>query len=256
MEDQTKINGKPRVIAVYSSNGGTGKTTIAALLALKLAGQGEKVLIVDLDSQSSISRLFEVERPASTVADIFPEEGGAPAKTLDEIAVPTSCDNVWIAPSDRSLRDLNVTTTLRDAIEGLKRSFDCVIIDCAPMMRGLSAGAIRAIEAGSEGSTVVVPTRTTAEGMAAALMNLKMARPNRPDDLIPLAESLHFVEETLGSIEGELPMTPYKIVTNNAELIWGSGRMCARIPRKAELRGLAFGKPKNIDYAALSEILG
>lgn len=256
MENATELGGKPRVITVFSTNGGTGKTTIAALLAWNLSSRGQSVLVIDLDNQSSISRLFEVERPSSTIADIFPKEDGAPAKTLSEIVVSTSCENVWIAPSDRSLYDLNATTTLRDAIEGLERSFDCIIIDCAPVMRGLSAGAIRAIEAGSEGSTVVVPTRATADGMVAALLDLKMTRPNHPDDFFSLAESLRFVEETLGSIEGELPMTPYKIVTNNAEPSWGSGRMCTRIPHKVELRGLAFAKPKSIDYAALSEILG
>ena len=263
MENMLGSTQKPRVVTVFSSKSGTGKTTVAALLAWKLAEQGESVLIVDLDGQSNISRLFEVEKPPSTIADLFPKEGGSPAKALDEVIVPAGCDNVWIAPSDRSLLNLDATdipeTMLRDAILGMERMFDCIVIDCPPTTGSLNAGAIRAIEAGSEKSTVVVPTRATATDMAAAAMKLKMIRHDNPADLVSLAESLSFVEETLGRSEGQLPLTPYKVVTNRPGPVRPGGCVCgAKIPRNSELEALCFLnlKPKNIDYAALSEILG
>lgn len=261
MEDMLGSTQKPQVLTVFSSKGGAGKTTIAALLAWKLAEQGESVLIIDLDGQSNISRLFEAEKPSSTIADIFPKENGAPAKALDEIIVPANCENVWIAPSGDSLWELREAdipeTMLRDAIEEMERDFDRVIIDCAPTMGNLNAGAIRAIEAGNEKSTVVVPTRATATDMAAAAMDLKMIRRGDPADLFSLAKTLRFVEEVLDGSEGSLPIAPYKVVTNHPGPVRPGGCMCgARIPRDFELEALGFLKPKNVDYAALSEILG
>ena len=263
MENETNIYRKPRVIAVYSSNGGTGKTTIAVLLACKLVGQGEKVLIVDLDSQSNASRFFGVEKPSSTIADIFPEKGRENARRLDEIVVPTDCENVWIAPSDSGLRDLKTAdvpdTALRDAIAGMEGEFDSVVIDCPPAAGILNENAVRAIEAGDERSTVVVPTRATATDMAATLLDLKMIGHDSPADLAGLVTSLLFVEEVLGRIEKKLFAAPYRVVTNHLGLVRPGGRVCgAEIPRVPELQemGLPGRKPMRVDYAALSEILG
>ena len=95
--------------------------------------------------------------------------------------------------------------------------------------------------------------------MAAAAMKLQMIRHDNPADLVSLAESLSFVEETLGRSERQLPLAPYKVVTNRPGPVRPGGCVCgAKIPRNSELEALCFLnlKPKNIDYAALSEILG
>jgi len=263
MENMLERTQKPRIVTVFSSKGGTGKTTIAALLAWKLAEQGESVLVVDLDSQSNISRLFGVGKPSSTVADVFPKEGGEAARTLDAVIAPTDCENVWIAPSSSGLRNLNTAdvsdTTLRDAIAGMERKFGCIVIDCAPAARSLNENAVRAIEAGSEESTVVVPTRATATDIASMAMKLKMIRHDNPVDLASLTASLLFLEEALGRVEGKLPVTPYKVVTNRPGPVRPGGCMCtAQIPENQKLQemGVLDFKPKNVDYAALSEILG
>ena len=44
-----------RIIAAVNQKGGVGKTNLSTNMSIGLAQQGHKVLIVDLDSQASIS---------------------------------------------------------------------------------------------------------------------------------------------------------------------------------------------------------
>jgi len=48
----------PRVITITNQKGGTGKTTLTALLGYALASRGHKVLLLDLDPQAHLSSFF------------------------------------------------------------------------------------------------------------------------------------------------------------------------------------------------------
>jgi chromosome partitioning protein len=53
-----------RVISITQQKGGTGKTTIAAHLAVTLAAQGMPVAILDVDPQGSLGEWFEARERA------------------------------------------------------------------------------------------------------------------------------------------------------------------------------------------------
>jgi len=55
---------------IVTGKGGTGKTTVAAAIALALAGQGKRVLLAELEGRQGISQTFDVTPLASTEARI------------------------------------------------------------------------------------------------------------------------------------------------------------------------------------------
>src|SRR5476649_2111575 len=55
---------------IVTGKGGTGKTTVAAALALALAGQGKRVLLAEVEGRQGISQTFDVTPLAATEARI------------------------------------------------------------------------------------------------------------------------------------------------------------------------------------------
>ncbi len=51
-----------KVLTIAQQKGGTGKTTVAAQLAVAWAGRGRKVALIDLDPQESLSAWFWLRR--------------------------------------------------------------------------------------------------------------------------------------------------------------------------------------------------
>jgi chromosome partitioning protein len=65
-----------RVISITQQKGGTGKTTIAAHLAVTLASQGMPVAILDVDPQGSLGEWFEARERA-----LGPDKAGITFRT-------------------------------------------------------------------------------------------------------------------------------------------------------------------------------
>lgn len=94
---------KSRILAVANNKGGVGKTTTALYLGRRFAESGQKVLLVDLDSQTNLTETLpnpHGEKAAPlTLVDYFEGRAG-----LSQLVRPTLLPRLYIIPCDPGLR--------------------------------------------------------------------------------------------------------------------------------------------------------
>ncbi len=142
---------KPTIIAVSSFKGGTAKTSIALHLGSALAKyHDKKVLLVDFDAQANLTAGlgFDPDQQDS-LATVLQRK-----KTLLEIKLLTSQDNLDLIPADTWLERLEVSGELatdRYSHEKLKQhiqnlDYDYIIIDTPPSLCWLTESALIAAD--------------------------------------------------------------------------------------------------------------
>jgi chromosome partitioning protein len=133
-----------RVITTLNQKGGCGKSSCTYHLAGAFSGKGLRVLLVDMDPQSSISQGFwgptDARRldPEETVAALFPGNRPHPEQVIKQTGIP----RVDIIPGSRAATKYNTPepwtapedsqTCLRDLLAEVSGSYDIVLADCPP----------------------------------------------------------------------------------------------------------------------------
>lgn len=171
-----------RTLAIANQKGGVGKTTSAAAIGAELANHGRRVLLVDLDPQSSLTQGLGIEAPGRSIAEVI---GGATRGPLamQEIITPIS-KGLDLAPSDIALAACELGLVSRIGRENvIKQSlanvkdYDLIILDCPPALSLLTIGAL--VAAGA----VIVPTLPSAadlRGVKLFLGTIDQARELNP----------------------------------------------------------------------------
>jgi chromosome partitioning protein len=153
----------PRVIAVLNQKGGVAKTTTVQNVAVGLAQRGRRVLMVDLDSQASLTCVVGVEETPPSIADVLAEPDVDPADAIRSL--PNGVD---LLPSHRDLAAVEVLlaaapdrqTRLRAVLGRLGDRYDHVLLDCSPSVGLLHVAALTAA------NLVVVPVQTEFPALA------------------------------------------------------------------------------------------
>lgn len=146
-----------QTIAIAIHKGGTSKSTTAFNLAHELAGSGRRVLLVDLDYQSSLTAMAGLaDCQGKNITQVM---SGALSM---RVVIKQLWPNLAIVPSDIELADTELALTARIGRENILSKalasldgFDVAILDCPPSLSVMTINALAAADA------VIVPLQPT-----------------------------------------------------------------------------------------------
>lgn len=124
-----------KVVAVYSTKGGVGKTTAAVNLAWE-AAKRHRVLLWDLDPQGAATFLMRVTPKVKGGVGALVSGKGKVASAIRS----TDDDNLDVLPADASYRDLDLLLDhakkseqrIAKILAHVDGEYDVVILDCPP----------------------------------------------------------------------------------------------------------------------------
>ena len=144
---------RTRTISVTSGKGGVGKTTLVCNLAVELAKQGRKILILDGDLGMSNVDIMFGKRSALTIEHVLKDKCA-----LDEILQPLTSE-ISLIPGGSGVYGLSRLSffdkqRLLDQVNALENTYDDLIIDTAP---GIDENVLYLTSAAQEILVVVSP---------------------------------------------------------------------------------------------------
>lgn len=147
------------IIAFANQKGGVAKTTSTYNVGVSLARKGKKTLIIDLDSQASltISAGLEPFDYENTIVSVLRKNGVA----IEKCTLPLQ-ENLKICPSRLELAQLEMEMIgrsmremiLKRALEPIRNDYDFILIDCPPQLSILTINALACSD------FVIVPVKT------------------------------------------------------------------------------------------------
>ena len=147
---------KATVIAVVNQKGGTGKTTTCENLGVGLAMEGKKVLMVDNDPQASLTISMGWPKPdeldttlATLMGKVLEDKPIQPGEGILHHA-----EGVDLLPASIELAGMEVSLVnamsrekvLKQVLDGVKRSYDFILLDCTPSLGMLTINALAAAD--------------------------------------------------------------------------------------------------------------
>ncbi|BCE01886.1 ParA family protein [Marinicellulosiphila megalodicopiae] len=176
-----------RIWSVANQKGGVGKTTSVVNLGGMLAQQGNKVLIIDLDPQGSLTCYFKMDPDhiAHSSYNLFMNAKKLNISLIKQSILATPISGMSIMPASTSLATLERNISQQDgmglviskALTQLWDEFDYVLIDTPPVLGLLMINSLAACQ------QLLVPVQTeflAIKGLERMVHTLKM-----------VAQSLH-----------------------------------------------------------------
>ena len=148
-----------KVIAIANQKGGVAKTTTTHNLGVALATKGKRVLLIDLDSQASLTisvglEPLEVKR---TIVDVLRKDGVPVSECIEQISdqlhIVTSI--IDLAPMEMELLSRASREKILDrALRPVRGEYDFILVDCPPQLSILTINALSCADG------VIIPVKT------------------------------------------------------------------------------------------------
>ena len=130
-----------QIISIANNKGGVGKTTVAVNLAHALTRRGQRVLVIDVDSQcNATSILGPKDSGRHTLYEVFTESH----LNVEQCIYPTEYEKLFCLPNtnDTSALEPPLLRSLPDSFEIIRRRmrayaqqhYDFTFLDCPPNM--------------------------------------------------------------------------------------------------------------------------
>ena len=172
-----------KIYAIANRKGGCGKSTSVVNLGASLAKQGKKVLVLDGDSQHSLTVSLGVKEPdklqsslSTLITDIISNKD-----IKWETSIITHSEGMALLPSNNSLAGIEITlaplmgreTVMGQLLEVISPHFDVVLIDTPPTLDLLT---INALAAAHSVIIPVAPKFLDAKGLELLLKSIAQIR--------------------------------------------------------------------------------
>ena len=131
-----------KVLTVFGTKGGIGKTTVAVNLAAALSRMGKKVAVIDLDLQfGDVGLFFDIETRDS-ISELVQENDFDADKIRSYLQFHRSGVSVLCAPKSPEYAETVSGEHVKKIIAGLKPFYDYVIIDTPPIFNDTAITAL------------------------------------------------------------------------------------------------------------------
>lgn len=139
-------------IALINQKGGTAKTTSTINIAGELVRRGERVLILDADSQGNATSNIGLYNPSQkSLSDVLLGDCD-----VTDIILHSSIDGLHLIPSNLELQyaEMNMQNTatrndilLKKALKPIDESFyDFMIVDCSPSLSAMTINVLAYVD--------------------------------------------------------------------------------------------------------------
>lgn len=134
------------IVSIINQKGGVAKTTTTLNLASSWARMGHKILVIDMDPQSSATKAIFGEREFdNTVYDVLinrlePEKAIVHSGTFGFDVIPSE---ILLSGVDIQIAaHFGREKILKAKLEGLKRKYNEIVIDCPPSLGLLTINSL------------------------------------------------------------------------------------------------------------------
>lgn len=135
-----------KVIAISNRKGGVGKTTSTINIGVALTMKKKKVLVIDFDPQSSLSKGLGITDAENNIyGSLLKLYEPEPIEILKNFHLIPATIDFSAAATDLAPK-IDREYYLKELIDKVKNSYDYVLIDCSPSLELLAINALTAAD--------------------------------------------------------------------------------------------------------------